>query len=145
MALAGRSDHKDFRLVVLLSDGECDEGSIWEAALFAGHHRLRNLTAIVDYNGLQSLGFVKDVLDLEPFAAKWRSFGWDVQEIDGHDHDAILAALTTSVASLAPRAILARTIKGKGVRFMENEMAWHYKSPNDDQLAAALAEIEAAG
>jgi transketolase len=142
MALAGRNDGRNYRVFVLLSDGECDEGSTWEAVLFAGHHKLENLTAIVDYNGLQSLGFVKDVIDLEPFAAKWRSFGWHVQEIDGHDHDALVRALGAP-SRAAPTAVIARTVKGKGVSFMENQIAWHYKSANDEQLASALAEIEA--
>src|SRR5262249_57892037 len=127
MALAGRADKKDYRIFALLSDGECDEGSTWEAVLFAGHHRLSKLIAIVDYNGIQSLGHVKDVLDLEPFAEKWRSFGWQVEEIDGHDHDAIWAALSRA-NSAEPRVIIARTVKGKGVSFMEDQLAWHYKS-----------------
>ncbi len=143
MALAARADQKDYRVFVLLSDGECDEGSVWEAVLFAGHHRLSNLTAIVDYNGIQSLGYVKDVLDLNPFGEKWRSFGWQVAEIDGHDHDAIARTLS-SASSTAPRVIIARTIKGKGVSFMEDQLAWHYKSVSDQQLASALREIETA-
>jgi transketolase len=141
MALAGRADRRGYRVFVLLSDGECDEGSTWEPVLFAGHHRLDNLTAIVDHNGIQSLGYVKDIIALEPFAEKWRSFGWQTQEIDGHDHDAILAALRSANIGV-PRAIIARTVKGKGVSFMEDQLAWHYKSVNDAQLASALREIE---
>lgn len=143
MALAACADRSSARVFVMLSDGECDEGSNWEAILFAGHHRLSNLTVIVDHNGIQSLGYVKDILDLKPFAEKWRSFGWEVQEIDGHDHDAVLAALSRP-SSGAPRAIIAHTVKGKGVSFMEDQLAWHYKSVNEQQLATALREIEMA-
>jgi transketolase len=122
---------------VILSDGELDEGSNWEAILFAGHHRLDSLTAIVDYNKIQSFGNVKDVLGLEPLADKWRSFGWAVYEIDGHDHDAIKAALLGPHAG-RPKVILAHTIKGKGVAFMENSLAWHYQAPSAEQLGNAL-------
>ena len=139
-ALAGRGT---FRSFALLSDGECDEGSIWEAALFAGHHGLDNLTAIVDYNKIQSFGSVKEVLDLEPFADKWRAFGWHVEEIDGHDH----AALHTRLAQLPfatgkPSLLLAHTTKGKGVDFMENQLAWHYRSPQGELLGKALSQLE---
>ncbi len=143
VALAAQADGRPWRAFVLLSDGECDEGSIWEAALFAGHHRLDRLVAIVDYNKIQSFGSVKEVLDLEPFADKWRAFGWAVREIDGHDPAQILAALGAApFAAGKPSLVLAHTIKGKGVRFMENLLAWHYKSPDDAQLAAALEEVE---
>jgi transketolase len=125
---------------VLLSDGECDEGSTWEAAMFAGAKGLTTLTAIVDYNKIQSFGTVPEVLDLEPFADKWRSFRWDVLEVDGHNHDEILRALHTP-AGTAPRVVLAHTVKGKGVSFMENNLLWHYRSPNEEQLARALEEI----
>lgn len=144
LALGGRRDGRDYRVFVLLSDGECDEGSVWEAALFAGHHGLDNLTAIVDYNKIQSFGSVKEVLDLDPLADKWRAFGWAVQEIDGHDHAAIEAALHEGQNSGGrPRAVIAHTVKGKGVRAFENQLAWHYKSPDEEQLRAALAEIGA--
>jgi transketolase len=127
---------------VILSDGELDEGSNWEAILFAGHHRLDSLTAIVDYNKIQSFGNVKDVLDLEPLADKWRSFGWSVLEIDGHDHAAIKTALEAPHGG-RPKAIIAHTIKGKGVPFMEGKLAWHYQAPDAKQLVAALASLEA--
>ena len=143
LALSARIDQAPWRSFALLSDGECDEGSIWEAALFAGHHRLANLTALVDCNGIQSFGRVSEVLKLEPFADKWRSFGWTVRDIDGHDHQALRAALLDPPAD-APCVLLCRTIKGKGVSFMEDNLAWHYKSPNPDQLVAALAELERA-
>jgi transketolase len=128
---------------VLLSDGECDEGSTWEAALFAPHHRLDNLVAIVDYNKIQSFGSVKEVLNLDPFAEKWRAFGWAVREIDGHDCAQIEATLqAVPLTPNKPTVIIAHTIKGKGVSFMENMLAWHYHSPNKEQLAQALAEVE---
>lgn len=128
------------RTFVILSDGELDEGSNWEAILFAGHHKLDTLTALVDYNKIQSFGSVKEVLDLEPLAGKWRDFGWSVHEIDGHDHDAIKAALAADHAG-KPKVILAHTVKGKGVAYMENLLAWHYKSPDAKQLADALSGL----
>lgn len=126
------------RTYVLMSDGECDEGSTWEAALFAAHHHLVNLTVLIDYNKIQSYGTVDEVLSLEPFADKWRAFGWDVDEIDGHDHDAIRRACRSGSR---PKCLVAHTVKGKGVSFMENELVWHYKSPDPHQLANSLAEV----
>jgi transketolase len=143
MALAGKAEGADHHVVVLLSDGELDEGSNWEAILFAPHHRLDNLIAIVDYNKIQSFGSVEQVLRLEPLAAKWRAFGWSVREIDGHDHTQIATALREAPTEPGrPTVIIAHTVKGKGVSFMEGELAWHYRSPNDEQLALALAEVE---
>jgi transketolase len=114
----------------------------WEAILFAPQHELDNLTVVVDYNKIQSFGRVKDILDLEPLAEKWRAFRWAVQVIDGHDHAQIEAALTrVSFEPGKPGVVIAHTIKGKGVSFMENQLAWHYKSPNAEQLAQALAEL----
>lgn len=142
IALAAKREKHPYRAFVLLSDGECDEGSVWEAALFAPHHRLDSLVAIIDYNKIQSFGTVKEILDLEPFAAKWRAFGWAVQEIDGHDHAQIESVLSSvPFEANRPSLIIAHTIKGKGVSFMENKLAWHYKSPNDEELAQALAEL----
>lgn len=143
MALAAKRDRSAVRVFVLLSDGELDEGSNWEAMLFAAHHGLDNLVAIVDYNKIQSFGSVADVLRLDPLADKWRAFGWACREIDGHDHDAISAALSAIPHEQGkPTAIIAHTIKGKGVSFMEDSLAWHYKSPTDEQLAQALRELE---
>jgi transketolase len=143
MALAGRSAAEPYRTFCLLSDGECDEGSIWEAVLFAPHHRLDNLVAVVDFNKIQSFGSVSEVLELEPFADKWRSFGWSVREIDGHDHGQILDALgSVPWEPGRPSALIAHTIKGKGVSYMEGKLAWHYKSPDEAQLAEALLELE---
>ncbi|GAB3439042.1 transketolase [Insolitispirillum peregrinum] len=143
LALAAKIDRNARRAFVILSDGECDEGSIWEAALFAGHNKLDNLTVLVDYNKIQSFGRVSDVLALEPFADKWQSFGWTVQEIDGHDHS-MLARTLEALPNKAgkPGVVLCHTVKGKGVSFMEDQIAWHYKSPNDEQLEQALAEVE---
>jgi transketolase len=142
IALAGKSGGGKFGAYILLSDGECDEGSIWEAALFASAQKLDNLTAIVDYNKLQGFGRIEDIMPLEPFSDKWTSFGWSVREIDGHDHDDIektLRALPFEQGK--PSAIIAHTVKGKGVSFMENKLEWHYRSPDDDQLARALSEL----
>lgn len=144
IAVGLRKRGSDARVVVLLSDGECDEGSIWEAALFAPHHKLSNLVAIVDYNKIQSFGSVKDVLDLEPFADKWRAFGWNVIEIDGHDHADIRTALEQAKAGDAPTVVIAHTIKGKGVSFMEGRLEWHYKSASPEQLQQAIEEVAGA-
>ena len=142
LALAAKSGGAPYRVFVLLSDGELDEGSNWEAILFAPQHRLDNLVAIVDYNKIQSFGRVEEVLSLEPLADKWRTFGWAVHAIDGHDHAQITEALATVPREPGkPTAIIAHTIKGKGVGFMEDQLAWHYKSPNGEQLAQALAEV----
>jgi transketolase len=142
MALAGMRDRRPYRVVGLLSDGECDEGSTWEAALFAPHHRLENLVAIVDYNKIQSLGSVSEVLDLEPLGGKWHAFGWAVREIDGHDVEAIGAALTdVPFRAGRPSCIIAHTVKGKGVSFMENRLLWHYRSPDGEELRQALTDL----
>lgn len=142
MAQAAKMDQNDARVFVLLGDGECDEGSIWEAALLAPQLKLDNLVAIIDYNKIQSFGTVKEVIDLEPFTNKWSAFGWDTLEIDGHDHKQLYDALTHSNQLNKPTAIIAHTIKGKGVSFMENQLAWHYKSPSEEQLRIALQEVE---
>lgn len=142
MALAGKRDGKPYRVFTLLSDGECDEGSIWEAVLFAPHHRLDNMVAVVDYNKIQSFGTVKEVLDLEPFADKWRAFGWSVREVNGHDVDEILEALqAVPFEPDRPSCVIAHTVKGKGVSFMEDRLEWHYRSPDEGQLTRALAEL----
>ncbi|PYU04512.1 MAG: transketolase, partial [Acidobacteria bacterium] len=142
MALAGKRDGCGYRVFAMLSDGECDEGSTWEAILFAGHHKLDNLIAIVDYNKIQSLGSVKEVLDLDPLADKWRAFGWAVREINGHDI-AQIEQTTGAVPFEAnrPSCIVAHTVKGKGVSFMENELLWHYRAPDEEELARALTEL----
>ncbi len=142
-ALASQRTQQDWRTVVLLSDGECGEGSNWEAFMFAAHHKLDRLTAIIDYNKLQSLGTVADTLGLEPLADKLNAFGWAVREIDGHDHFALAEHLRPARWEAGkPQMLIAHTIKGKGVPFMENQVQWHYKAPNPEQLALALAAIE---
>jgi transketolase len=142
MALAGKADGRPYRVFALLSDGECDEGSVWEAVLFAPHHRLDNLVAVVDYNKIQSFGSVREVLDLEPFADKWRAFGWAVREIDGHNLSEILDTLrAVPFQPGRPSAVIAHTIKGKGVSFMEGRLEWHYRSPDGAQLERAAAEL----
>ena len=129
------------RVFAILSDGELDEGSNWEAILFAPHHKLNNITLIIDYNKIQSFGSVAQVLNLEPLTDKFAAFGWHVIEIDGHNHVAIKDALEQRLA-YKPIVIIAHTIKGKGVRFMEGELAWHYKSPNKEQFDQAWAEVQ---
>jgi len=142
VALGFKRDRKPGRAFVILSDGECDEGSIWEAALFAPHHGLDNLVAIVDYNKIQSFGTVKEVLDLEPFADKWAAFRWNVQSIDGHDHAAIAEAFAkVPLEAGKPSVIIAHTVKGRGVSFMEDKLLWHYRSPSKEQLDQAVAEV----
>jgi transketolase len=143
MALAAKRDDNSYRVFCLLSDGECDEGSTWEPILFAPHHKLDNLIAIVDYNKIQSLGTVKEVLDLDPLADKWRAFGWAVREIDGHDIAEICDALTSiPYESNRPSCIVAHTVKGKGVSFMEDKLLWHYRAPLGEELHLALAELD---
>jgi transketolase len=145
MAFAARQSNRGHRVFVLMSDGECDEGSNWEAIHFAGHHRLGRLVAVVDYNRIQSLKPTEETLGLEPFADKWRSFRWQVREIDGHDHAALVAALDVDENPDAPPVcVLAQTVKGKGVSFMENSVLWHYRNARDAELAAALRELGAA-
>jgi transketolase len=131
------------RVYALLSDGELDEGSNWEAFLFAAHHRLHGLTAVIDYNNLQSLDTVANTLGLEPIVDKLIAFGWDVVELNGHDHPALHAALTAR--SDKPRAIVARTTKGKGVDFMENKVLWHYRPARDAEYASAREQLLAGG
>lgn len=141
-ALAAKKRGAAWRTFVLLSDGELDEGSNWEAIMFAAHHQLDNLVAIVDYNKLQSLGTNESTLRLEPLADKFAAFGWSVREIDGHDHAALQQALgSVPWEPGKPSMLIAHTTKGKGVSFMENKVEWHYKSPNAEQLAQAIAEI----
>ena len=142
IAMAADRDGHPYRVLTLLSDGECDEGSTWEAALFAPHHKLDNIVVIIDYNKIQAFGMVKEVLNLEPLASKWQAFGWAVQEIDGHNFEQIeKTLLSVPFQPEKPSCIIAHTVKGKGVSFMENQIAWHYQSPNDEELRQALAEL----
>ena len=142
-ALAAKRQGQAWRVFVMLSDGEMDEGSNWEALMFAAHHKLDNLVAIIDYNKLQSLATIAETLALEPLVDKLRAFGWEVREVDGHDHHALEEALQYAPWSVGkPSILVMHTIKGKGVSFMENRVEWHYKSPNEEELAAARAELE---
>ena len=143
MALAAKQDGKRHRVFAVLGDGECDEGSVWEAALFANQYRLENLVAIVDHNHMQSLDTCENTLALEDFGAKWRAFGWNTIELDGHDHDALRAALiNTHNPAHKPTVVIANTVKGKGVSFMEGQVGWHGKAPNAEQREQALKELE---
>lgn len=144
MALAAKRDNQTHRVFAMLSDGECDEGSTWEPILFAPQHKLDNLIAIVDYNKIQSLGTVTEVMELEPFADKWRAFGWATREIDGHNVEQVVETLTSVPFEAGrPSCVIAHTVKGKGVSFMENQLLWHYRSPQGKEFDAALAELEA--
>ena len=130
------------RVFVVLSDGECDEGTTWETALFAAHHELGNLTVLIDRNGIQSLDTTENTLQLEPLAAKWEAFGWRAATVDGHDHSAIAAAIHEADHEVFPSVLICSTTKGKGVSFMEDEVLWHYRSPTDEHLDRALFELQ---
>ena len=141
LALANKIKGKKFKVFVLMSDGECNEGSVWEAAMFAAQHKLQNLTAIVDFNKWQATGRSKEVMKLEPLAEKWTSFGWDVIEVDGHDHQKIIEVIKKKNDNRNPKMIIAHTIKGKGVSFMEDDNNWHYRIPTEDEVKAAKMEL----
>ncbi|MEY4298806.1 MAG: hypothetical protein RIR25_42 [Verrucomicrobiota bacterium] len=143
MALAGRIQKRDYRTVVLLSDGECNEGSVWEAAMFAAAQKLGPLTVLVDYNKWQATGRSEEVMALAPLRDKWEAFGWESYEIDGHDFAEILTALACAELPdrTKPLAIIAHTIKGRGVSFMEDDNNWHYRIPSAEELAAARKEL----
>ena len=143
VALAGRLNSQDYQVYVLLGDGECDEGQVWEAAMAAAHFKVDNLVAIVDNNGLQIDGWNRDVMNIEPFSQKWQAFGWHVIEVDGHDLTQLIDALNQAkLVKGQPAAIIAHTIKGKGVSFMENNYAFHGKAPNAAEVEIALKELE---
>jgi transketolase len=142
MALASRMDKKQFRSFVLMGDGELAEGSVWEAAMAAGHYKLSNLTAIIDRNRLQISGDTETVMALEDLAARWSAFGWEVAEVDGHDMAALISVLDTTDHGTQPRLVIARTVKGKGVSFIEDNPVWHHKVPTKSQLADALGELD---
>ena len=142
MALAGKMDGKNYRVFTLLGDGECQEGSVWEAAMFAPQHNLDNLIAIIDYNKLQALDRLENIVSLEPLADKWKSFGWEVRQVDGHDTPALLDIFqAVPFASGKPSLVIAHTIKGKGISFMENVSIWHYRLPNADEMKIACAQL----
>jgi len=142
-ALAARLQKSSRRVFVLVSDAECNEGSLWEAIMFAAHHRLCNLISIVDLNGQQALGYTKQVLNLSLMDDRWRAFGWDVQEVDGHNVLEITKALTVlNTAFGAPHVLIAHTVFGKGVSFMENQIKWHYLPMSDEEYRQAMNEID---
>jgi transketolase len=142
MGLAARLDRRQSRVYVVLGDGEIQEGQIWEAAMFAAYHKVDNTVAIVDYNKIQLDGFVKDIMEVEPLAAKWRGFGWNAIEIDGHSFPAVFAAFEEAARTRGrPTAIIAHTVKGKGVSFMENNPKFHGVAPTADEVARALQEL----
>lgn len=142
IALAGRLNKQNYRVYTLLGDGECDEGQVWEAAMAAPHFKIDSLTAIVDRNGLQIDGWTKDVMNTEPFADKWKSFGWNTIEVDGHDFNQLIDAFEQAKKIKGkPTAIIAHTIKGKGVSFMENDADFHGKAPSQEQIEQALKEL----
>ena len=142
MALGARLDNKDYKVHVLLGDGELQEGQVWEAPMSASKFNSNNLIAIVDFNKVAQDNVTKDLKDLEPLEDKWRSFGWDVHRIDGHDMDQVYKTLTLPLHEKKPRVIIADTIKGKGVSFMEGKTAWHGVAPSDEEYQKALKELE---
>jgi transketolase len=141
VALAGKLRKESWKTFCIVSDGELDEGSNWEAIMFAAHKELSNLTLIVDYNKIQSFGTVKEVMNLDPLMDKFKAFNFYILDIDGHDHNAILDALKDNRNGSMPKVIIANTIKGKGVDYMEHQLAWHYKSPDAEQLNNALSQL----
>ena len=146
MALSAKLSNDDYRVYTLLGDGEIQEGQVWEAAMFASHRKLDNFVAIVDNNGLQIDGAVDDVCSPYPIDEKFKAFGFHVIEVDGHDFDALKAAFDEAKQTKGqPTAIIAKTVKGKGVSFMENQCSWHGTAPNDEQYAQAMEELEKAG
>jgi transketolase len=142
MAIAAKYDKRFYRIFILLSDGELNEGDIYEAAMFASHHKLDNLIAIIDYNKIQAMGRTEEVLDLEPLVGKWRTFGWEVREIDGHNFEQIIENLkNVPFEKGRPNMVIAHTLKGKGVSFMEDKLLWHYRCPNEEEYERAVKEL----
>jgi len=141
MAFAAKLKKRSWHTFVIMSDGELQEGSNWEAILFASHHKLDNLTICIDFNNLQSLTTTDQTIGLRPLPEKLKAFGWSVQEVDGHHHEHLQAALITAKKSGTPSAVVLNTVKGKGVSFMENSVDWHYRSPSDQELRDALLEL----
>ena len=145
MAYAGKKDGKKHRVYVVLGDGECDEGSVWEAALFANHFRLDNLVAVIDHNHMQSLDFCEKTIELESFDDKWRAFGWNVLRINGNDHEELKKAFAARFDNKKPTAVICDTVKGCGIPFMENDILWHYRFPHDGwEYDLAVTELHKA-
>lgn len=147
LALGGKLDRKDYMTVALVGDGECQEGSVWEAAMFASHHQLNNLVAIVDHNGQGVTDYIKDSVSLKPFAPKWQAFNWEVREIGGHSFEEISRAFKDfrSRKSVRPLAVIAKTVKGKGISFMEGKLDWHHDVPTAENLKKARQELARTG
>jgi transketolase len=141
MALAAKISGKNWKVFCVVGDGECNEGSVWETLLFTAHQNLKNLVIIVDNNKMESLDLTKNILSIEPLAEKFASFNFEVREIDGHNFEEIFVALTTQPKYEKPVIVVANTVKGKGVSFMENTPMWHYRAPSDSELINALAEL----
>ncbi len=142
MALAGKMDSNNFRVFVLLGDGECQEGSIWEAAMFAPQHKLDNLIVIIDYNKIQAMDRLDNIVSLDPLTDKWKAFGWEVKEVNGHNLTQLQEVLqNTPFVRGKPNLIIAHTIKGKGISFMENIPIWHYRLPNAEEIKIACKEL----
>lgn len=143
MALAAKRDKQGHHVFVVLGDGECQEGTIWEAAMFAPTQKLDNLVVVVDHNKLQAIDHIENVIDMSPFAEKWRSFGWQVKEINGHDHEQLMKGLSSlPFKKNTPSLIIAHTVKGKGVSFMENKIMWHARVTTDEEFKQALHELD---
>ena len=142
VALAGKIDQKRYKVFALLGDGECQEGSVWEAALFAPHHKLDNLTVIIDYNKLQAMDKIDHIVRLEPFVEKWKAFGWAVAQVNGHDIQGLYKVLSkTPLKKNKPTLVIAHTTKGKGISFMENVPIWHYRMPNPQEIQTACQDL----
>jgi transketolase len=141
VALAARLQKSPRRAFVLVSDAECNEGSLWEAVMFAAHHRLANLIVLLDLNGQQAFGYTGQVLSLSPMAERWKAFGWDVHEVDGHDPDGIAATIAGLPTTGAPHVLIAHTVFGKGVSYMEGQIKWHYLPMSEEQYKQAMGEI----
>ncbi len=141
LAMGSKLKKQKSNIFVLMSDAECDEGEVWEAALFAGHHKSNNLFLFLDYNKVQALGTTKDVLDLEPLVQKWQAFGWKTVEVDGHNTSAIISAWLNNTTNSGPTIFICHTIRGKGVSFMEHVIDWHYKNPDEKDLKKSLEEL----
>ena len=143
MALAGRIQKQNYRVTVVMSDGECEEGSVWEAAMFAARHGLDRLTAVVDYNRWQATGRSNEIMALKPLRAKWEAFGWRCHEVDGHDIPQLIDAMDSVVGKeQQPVAVIANTVNGKGISFMEDDNNWHYRSPTAEEVAIAAQELK---
>lgn len=143
IALNAKLDGKGYYTYAIVGDGECDEGSVWETALFASHFKLNQLVVVVDHNKMQSLDYCENTIALSPFADKWKSFGWNVLDVDGHNHDELKTAFAKAKESVdKPTVIIANTVKGKGISFMENDILWHYRFPHDgEEYDGALSEL----